>query len=196
MTLAPTRRVRSSASHAAPAAPRTGRLASRCRVTAHQLATAYTVMVVVLLSCANLPGLIGWRPVVVLSGSMHPALRAGDVVLLAPGGPDHPAGVGEIVAVGAPEKPGGSYLHRVRLRTGPHTLVTRGDANSQDDFPDVEDGQVVGRVRVAIPLVGIAYLRLRQGNPWPLIASAVPCLYVLARRRPARAARTVPPRKG
>jgi len=150
-----------------------------------RFATVYLAVVVVLLAGANVPRLVGWHPLVVLSGSMHPALRAGDIVVLSPGGPDHPAAVGDIVAVVSPDKPGGSYLHRVRRRTGPEGLVTRGDANGRDDFPHVADSKVVGRVRLVVPGVGIPYAQLRQGNPWPLIAAVVGCLYALpTRRRP------------
>jgi hypothetical protein len=69
-----------------------------------------------------------WQPV--RGGSMHPALREGDEVLLAPAAELSP---GDVVVVRLPGR-SGTLLHRV-VEAGDASVVTRGDACAHLDPP-------------------------------------------------------------
>src|SRR5437667_12801707 len=75
------------------------------------------------------PAAIGWRPTVVVSGSMMPAVHVGDVVLTSPLHASDAAKLplGSVVMAADPTRPVGSLLHRVVDRTPDGRLVPKGD---------------------------------------------------------------------
>jgi signal peptidase I len=169
---------------------RTGR-----RLAVRALVLGYCGALLTLLIAANAGRLIGWDPTVVLSGSMQPALRTGDVVLVAPVSDARQVAVGDIVTVTAPNQPGGTYLHRVVDITTSGGLVTRGDANDLPDFPIVDLASVQGKVRLVLPLLGWPHAAVRHGNPGPLLLVAWPVLLALPGVR-GRLPRSRPSRRG
>ena len=102
----------------------------------------------------ELPGVLGFSPLAVASGSMEPALSAGDLAIV------HREGsyrVGDVVAFWD----GGSLTtHRI-VADGPEGFVTKGDFNNAQDALPVAPGHVAGRVVLSVPLVGGAALFLR-----------------------------------
>ena len=133
------------------------------------LAMAWLALTGGLLLWSVAPVTWGWQPRLVLSGSMQPDLHPGDVVLTSRLTDAASLGLGQVLAVRAPDLASGSYLHRlVRLEPG-GLIVTRGDANPTDDFPAVPVDHVLGQARYVIPLVGRPLLWSRQGNPLPMI---------------------------
>jgi signal peptidase len=123
-----------------------------------------------LLLAAAAPNLIGYRSFTVLSGSMTPTIRTGDVVIVAPIAPLQ-ARVGEIVAFRDPFKPARLYNHRVRTitRVGSRvSFVTQGDANSGQEHWSVPVSGRIGRVMYRVPAIGFALVYL--GNPIVRIA--------------------------
>lgn len=85
-----------------------------------------------------------YTPVRVVGGSMEPALRSGDMVLVSDAAPE----VRDIVLL---EQPGhGPVLHRVVGRRA-GLFVTRGDANPTDDRTLARPEWVRGRVAVVVP---------------------------------------------
>jgi signal peptidase len=118
---------------------------------------------------------IGWRPHLVLSGSMQPAFDRGDVVLVAP---PEPARYYEPGAVVTFRESGGTVTHRVvetRPAPGAASYVTKGDANRVRDSRPVDHGEVVGAVRVVVPLLGrpLVWLRRHQWLPLALWLATV-----------------------
>jgi signal peptidase len=108
-----------------------------------------------------LPVVLGWRPTLVLTGSMAPAVRAGDVVVVEPARRPRP---GTIVLVDDPAVPGRRLLHRlVRVRPD-GTLVTKGDANRVADSAPVPPGNVLGAVRLRIPAIGLPAVWVHDGD--------------------------------
>jgi signal peptidase len=128
-----------------------------------------------LLFWANAPRLAGWEPRLVLSGSMRPAIDVGDVVVSQPVADLREVRIGDVIVVRDPAKAGGSYVHRVVRRTQTGLLVTRGDANTAEDFPPVGQGTVIGRVRGAVPAVGRPLVSLLDADPWPMTAVVLGC---------------------
>lgn len=117
------------------------------------------------------PQLLGWQPRVVVSGSMLPVIRPGDVALVGPAVPGPgslPAG--GVVLVRDPSRSTGYYLHRLARYLPDGTLVTRGDANDVDDHPAVRPAQVAGRLRLVVPYAGLPMLWWQQ-RAWGTLAA-------------------------
>ena len=127
-----------------------------------------------LLFWSHAPQVVGWQPRVVLTGSMLPTVRPGDVALVAPA----PATVGRatlppggIVLVRDPGRSSGYYLHRVVRYDEAGRMVTKGDANSVEDWPAVESSRVAGQLRLVVPAIGLPLLWWRDRD-WPALAVA------------------------
>ena len=104
------------------------------------------------------PVAVGWRPAVIVTGSMLPTIRPGDVVVV----DRHPGDLrrGQIVLVTDPTQPSGHVAHRVVEVKGNGNLVTKGDANPSRDHAERRPADVVGRVRLVVPAAGrLAMLR-------------------------------------
>lgn len=129
------------------------------------------------------------RPLTVLSGSMEPELRAGDVVL-ARSIPALEARPGDIVTFRAPAAAvttagaGGRPLitHRVRrmeARGRKVVFVTKGDANNTVERWQVDADETVSRAEVRVPMLGHAFAFAGSGGGTvvlvvlPLLALAV-----------------------
>jgi signal peptidase I len=102
------------------------------------------------------PALFGGRSLTVLSGSMEPALRVGDVVIDSRVLPAE-IRVGDIVTFSDPEGSGKLITHRVRrvrIANGTAHVVTKGDNTNTVERWDVPAGGSVGRVEYRVPALG------------------------------------------
>lgn len=114
--------------------------------------------------------LLGWKPLVVVSDSMAPLIRAGDVVLV-----DSPRDTVETGTIIAFEADSEVMLHRVVAveETG---YVTKGDANPNPDSTVVLHESVMGQGRLLVPYLGLA--RVMGWGWWlalgVLAAAAIP----------------------
>jgi signal peptidase len=129
--------------------------------------------------------LTGWRPVVLLSGSMAPAMPAGTLVVTRPVHPDD-LRAGDVVTV--PLAGTESLVtHRVvdvDRASAPSTATLRGDANDADDpqaYPLIDP---VRRAVLHVPHVG----RAVQGAPAVVLGGGAAALVVLALLPTRRAA--------
>jgi len=103
------------------------------------------------------------RPLVVLSGSMEPALHTGDVSMVRSIAPLD-ARPGDIVTFRDPDKADRLITHRVRaMRVQGDAVVfrTRGDANNVSEHWRVSASGEIGRVIYSIPKLGwvLSYAR-------------------------------------
>jgi signal peptidase I len=156
------------------------------------VALGYLAAAASLLFWSHAPQLVGWQPRVVLTGSMLPTVRPGDVALIAPvtvGKATLPPG--RVVLVRDPGRSSGYYLHRVVRYDDAGRIVTKGDANPTEDWPAVDAWRVAGQLRLVVPAVGLPLLWWRDHN-WPALAvgagltwTAVVLALGLVRRRPA-----------
>lgn len=110
-----------------------------------------------LLLSAALPLAFGDRSMVVLSGSMAPAIETGDVIVVEAIAPAE-AEVGDIVTFQDPDRSGRLLVHRVRLITrhqGRDSFTTQGDANTTQEHWQVSRDGTIGRVAYRVPQLGI-----------------------------------------
>lgn len=104
-----------------------------------------------------LPTLVlGWSPILVSSGSMAPAIEAGDLVLIDEDVPTEPIAPGAIITYREPGRDLDRLVtHRIRDATDTGVYTTRGDANIVDDARPVPHDQIVGHARLLVPLLGL-----------------------------------------
>jgi len=112
----------------------------------------------VLLVSVVIPRLTGATPYTVLTGSMHPTMPPGTLVV------DRPVNAGSIVVGDVvtyepnPNDPGGVITHRVVAQgfdaTGAPVFQTKGDANPVPDPAMVHGYQIVGERWYYVPYVG------------------------------------------
>ncbi len=101
---------------------------------------------------------MGYRPMVVISGSMEPSINIGDLVLTVPLKHGLPK-IGEVIAYSLHGK---IVLHRV-IAYGPgDTIITKGDANNAPDPHPVKLKNIIGVLKLHIPYVGVPMIYLSK----------------------------------
>ena len=101
----------------------------------------------------------GVRFYAVESGSMSPAVRAGDLVIDLPTTPTSTYRIGDIVTFHP--TPGTTTTHRIAALEAAG-IVTRGDANPSSDVGYIQTPSVVGRVAAVVPFGGYVAVFFRQ----------------------------------
>ena len=106
-------------------------------------------------------GLLPVRPMVIATGSMLPAIRPGDMVILK----DTDARslqVGDVIAY---QTEGFQIVHRVMTilpsRQG-NSYIMKGDNNDSPDVNAVQESQILGKVIQIIPYIGLLSLSVRK----------------------------------
>jgi signal peptidase len=145
------------------------------------VATA-VVALLAALAIVLVPRVLGWQGVVVLSGSMEPALETGGVAFVEPKRADE-VKVGDILTFRAPGNPRLMISHRVigiSQATEGVMFQTKGDANTDADTRPVSAGQVIGTVRVDFPYLGRVIDSLRSGDNYYLFIGIPAALLILS----------------
>jgi signal peptidase I len=114
-----------------------------------------------------IPTLWGWKTTTVMSDSMAPAVRAGDIIVAMPIS-DPSASMGRIILFEDPDHPERWRLHRLVGTTPDGLLTTRGDANAVADSSPVTPTDVRGLAVMRAPALGLPFVWLREGR-WELI---------------------------
>lgn len=136
-------------------------------------------MLVSLLVWSLVPVALGWHVTVVMSGSMEPALRPGDVVASRPV-PAQQVRPGQVLLVDDPDHAGRLRLHRLAKIHRNGTLTLRGDANPADDSTPVRRNAVHGVGALRVPFVGAPAYWARTHQMAPLAGGGVILLLLLA----------------
>lgn len=116
-----------------------------------------------LLLCSIAPKVLGWHSDVVLTGSMLPMMRPGDVVAYQPV-PASRLETGQVIVFHDPTRPGQLLSHRLVRRLPDGQLITKGDANPHEDSTPVSPSAVLGVGRLSIPRVGLPVIWWSQGH--------------------------------
>jgi signal peptidase I len=98
---------------------------------------------------------------------MEPAIRSGDVVV---GNPDVPSDIGPGTVVTFRANTGALITHRVVGRDADGRLITRGDANSDQDRPPLPVDEVISVGRILVPFAGYPSVWAQSGAWWAVIA--------------------------
>lgn len=118
------------------------------------------------LSRDRIPTLMGNKVLTVLSGSMEPAIRTGDAILVKPLAPDQTIREGEIITFRSSEQREMLITHRVvgvvAVNGEPRAYVTKGDANDTADLSTVGRDQVFGVYQGRILYLGYISNFLRK----------------------------------
>jgi signal peptidase I len=150
------------------------------------LALGWLLVLATMLTAVPVSWAFGWQPAAVVTGSMAPAIRPGDIVLAAPL-PGPRVRPGQIVLARRPGFPGTLVTHRVVRIRDDGMLVTRGDANPVEDASPLAPADVVGVVRLVVPLVGRPLLVARGPSAGDLTWTGLLLAAVLlATPRPSR----------
>jgi signal peptidase I len=121
---------------------------------------------------AALPTVWGWQTTTVMSDSMAPSVRAGDIVVAMPVA-DPAASLGHVILVDDPDHPGRLRLHRLVGVTADGSLITRGDANVADDSSPIAPDEVHGLAVIRVPALGMPFVWLHEGRWELLLGTAV-----------------------
>ncbi len=130
-----------------------------------------------------LPGILGYSQLVVISGSMQPAIDPGDLLIIREQESYLP---GDIVTF----IDGQSLVTHRLLDIKDGFALTRGDANNTDDAP-VATENVLGRMVLRVPKLGqlVLFLRTNQGmltlTALLILLIAVPLIIRGGRKKPA-----------
>jgi signal peptidase I len=135
------------------------------RLAMNALATFVLMLALGLAIAAVAPGLLGYEPVVVVSGSMEPAIRVADVVVTTPSDGDQLT-KGAVINF---DNDDATLLHRITAVTD-QGYRTSGDANRASDSGVVSPDRVRGVGVVVVPFVGLPALWAEQGEWLPLVA--------------------------
>ncbi|WIE81893.1 LamG-like jellyroll fold domain-containing protein [Curtobacterium sp. MCPF17_021] len=136
---------------------------------------------------AALPASLGWHVTTVVSDSMAPGIRTGDVVAAMPAGPDA-VDPGRVLLVDDPDHAERLRLHRLERIEQDGRLRLRGDANPTADRTAVMPEAVLGVGVLRFPGIGLPTVWARQQS-WVPIGIAV--VAALALVRAARADRDI-----
>lgn len=112
------------------------------------------LIVVVTLALAALmavPSLFGLQQMTVLTGSMEPSVPVGSMVYVAEVEPDELV-EGDIVTFDAGDE---TVTHRViSNHVAEGDVITKGDANAEEDLTPVPYSRIVGKVVLSVPWLG------------------------------------------
>ncbi len=113
---------------------------------------ATTVVLLLALWAVVLPAAMGWKPVAIVSGSMYPLIKPGDIVVAAPtdGTQLEP---GTVIVFKDPVFEG-LISHRIYSINDDGTYTTKGDANASKDSTPISPDSVVGVGRLLVPYIG------------------------------------------
>lgn len=162
-----------ASSRVAPAAARVARIAGVA------LAIAAGLLMVAAIALTILPRMLNWQGIIVLSGSMEPALRTGGLVFIDREADPHQLEVGDVITFRRDSRT--QITHRViAVSDGPEgrRYQTRGDANGTADAELVPPEAVVGKMVLAVPYAGRWVNWFQQQNHlqlliWPVVALIV-----------------------
>ncbi len=143
-------------------------------------AAAWLLVVCTLIACSLAPLLLGWKPSVIVTASMMPSIKPGDVVVV---DPDRKPALGQIVLVNDPEAATGRIAHRVTAIDPDGTMTTKGDANQSVDSVRHGLTDVVGVARLVVPGAGrLAVLRTHPSHGdrlWALMTAVAASVFAL-----------------
>lgn len=165
---------------------------NRFRMVFRSLGIAFTAVLILVISASawlaisarksgGTPEILGRKLMIVLSGSMEPAIKTGDVIVVGPVRPGE-VKVGDIVTYRKPEDPKAFITHRV-VSIQPQAVqplfVLRGDANQAEDVHPVPGALLAGKYEWRIPYGGYV-VNFAKSKAGMAVLILVPALLFIA----------------
>lgn len=114
--------------------------------------TIYVIKIKV--SPDTVPSFGGYKPLVVLTGSMEPYIKPGDMILVKNTNINN-INIKDIITYSIDED---TYItHRVKdkvLKNGEIIFITQGDANNEEDSIEIYEDMLIGKVKYILPKAG------------------------------------------
>ena len=124
----------------------------------------------------EVPSVLGYSPVYVLSGSMEPTFSAGDMIIIHPQSRYEP---GDVVTF---YSDGELVTHRI-VGESPAGFTVKGDANNVTDGELVREQDIVGKQVQVLPGAGAALLFFRSRKGMVILAALMLLTAVQSFRR-------------
>ena len=127
----------------------------------HRKYITLNIFLILFVLFASTGYLIKAKPLVVLSNSMSPLIKKGDLIVIFE---NKEYEVNDVISF---KNKGGIVTHRVvskkiiDFQNNPE-FKTKGDANSSADFSIVSSKNIIGKVRFIIPLLGFLFMYLQS----------------------------------
>ncbi len=156
------------------------RAARRWTDVADRLAVGAVLVTSLVILGALVLVLLGFRPLVIRSGSMEPAYQIGDVVLVESVPADR-LRVGDVATRFDDPDAADSLTHRVRsIRTDGDlvTVETRGDANESSEVFTVPGADRMGVVVARVPAIGRPLTLVRTSGGWLAVGLGLMAVFV------------------
>lgn len=170
--------VRSRSTGTQPAGPRSeaSPLGAWTRLAVATLSRSLITTVVALALWAALPAAIGWKPTTVSSGSMLPRLEIGDVAVSRP--LQSPPTLEQVLLYDDPDHRGRLRMHRFVRVDDQGRIVTKGDANPNEDSTPITPEAILGVGVLRVPYIGLPIVWAREAQ-WSRVAGTVAVLLLL-----------------
>jgi signal peptidase I len=136
------------------------------------------VLIAVLLIISTFPITGNFKTLMVLSGSMEPAIRTGSVVVIKP---EAQYKIGDVVTFGKDTITQVPTTHRIvssRAVEGVLLFTTKGDANNAPDVTEIRQSDIHGKVLFSVPYFGylVNFVRKPAGI---IIIIVIPALFII-----------------
>ncbi|WP_051931830.1 signal peptidase I [Clostridium sp. KNHs214] len=118
---------------------------------------------------SKIPTVFGYRSFIVLSGSMEPKIKPGDVILVKKTHIEE-LKEGDILTYISEDN---FITHRIKKIQG-NSLITKGDANNVEDSP-IKSSQVYGKYSFRVPYLGYILVGLRK----PLVIFIIIAIFIV-----------------
>lgn len=130
----------------------------------------------------RIPGFGEWRVLSVLTGSMAPAINAGDMVIVTRYSNEVPQ-VGDMVTYWKDDQSRSLITHRVIQRLENGYLQTKGDANQEADGGWTDPNHLVGKVVFTIPFAAALQQLMKEPLVMFLLLACFVTYLVYTQRR-------------
>ena len=126
----------------------------------------------------EVPSVGGWFPMIVLTDSMYPEIKSGDLILCHTIEAEE-VKEGDVITFYDPMGNGTSVVtHRVLSVNADGSFVTKGDNNNVEDQVAVEPGDLIGAYRSRIPGAGNVAMFM-QSTPGLIVCIACPIALII-----------------
>lgn len=133
----------------------------------HFLLCLITAALLLIVSVSVLPRIFGIKPYIVLSGSMEPAIQTGSMAYINGKTDPYAIHTGDIITYKLADN---TVTHRVVDETLT-SVITKGDANEENDFSPVLRSAILGKYLFSIPYLGYLYSYISTPYLFPVLVS-------------------------